>query len=39
MAADTPETSPTAILYNWILSEEGQKLVDKLGYASVLEVN
>ena len=39
MAADTPETSPTAILYNWILSEEGQKLVAKLGYASVLEVN
>ena len=39
MAADTPENSPTAILYNWILSEEGQKLVDRQGYVSILEVN
>ena len=39
MAADTPEDSPTARVYNWILSEEGQKLVDGQGYVSVLDVS
>ena len=39
MAADTPDDSMTSILYHWILSEEGQKLVAQLGYASVLEVD
>jgi phosphate transport system substrate-binding protein len=39
MAADTPEDSMTSVLYHWILSEDGQKLVDQLGYVSVLEVN
>lgn len=38
MAADTPEESMTAILYDWILSEDGQRLVSRMGYASVLEV-
>lgn len=37
-AADTPKNSMTDILYNWILSEDGQRLVSRLGYASVLEV-
>lgn len=38
MAADTPEQSMTAVLYRWLLSEDGQKLVARMGYASVLEV-
>lgn len=38
MAADTHENSMTAVLYDWILSEDGQKLVSRMGYASVLEV-
>ncbi len=38
MAADTPDDDLTSILYHWILSEDGQKLVSQLGYASVLEV-
>lgn len=39
MAADTPDDDLTSILYHWILSEDGQKLVSQLGYASVLEVD
>ena len=39
MAADTPADSPTARVYNWLLSEEGQKLVDAQGYVSVLDVS
>ena len=27
-----------SVFYHWILSQEGQKLVDQMGYASVLEV-
>lgn len=38
MAADTPEGSPTARVYHWLLSEEGQTLVDSQGYVSVLDV-
>ena len=38
MAANTPDDDLTSILYHWILSQEGQKLVDQMGYASVLEV-
>ena len=34
--ADAPEKSPNRILYNWLLSEEGQKLVAMEGYVSVL---
>lgn len=36
MDADTPADSPTAILYDWLLSQEGQNLVDAAGYVSVL---
>ena len=39
MAADTPEDSPTAILYHWILSDAGQYLVDQEGYVSVKDVD
>jgi phosphate transport system substrate-binding protein len=39
MAADTPEDSMTSILYHWILSEDGQKLANQLGYVSVMEVD
>lgn len=39
MAADTPDDDLTSILYHWILSEDGQKLVSQLGYASVLEAD
>lgn len=38
MAADTPEDSPTAVLYHWILSDAGQYLVDQEGYVSVQDV-
>lgn len=37
-AANTPDSSMTSILYDWILSEDGQRLVSRMGYASVLEV-
>ena len=39
MAADTPEDSPTARVYRWLLSQEGQTLIDKQGYVSVLDVS
>ena len=39
MAADTPEDSPTARVYHWLLSREGQALIDKQGYVSVLDVS
>jgi ABC-type phosphate transport system substrate-binding protein len=29
----------TSILYHWILSEDGQKLANQLGYVSVMEVD
>ena len=29
---DTPQDSPTRILYDWVLGSEGQKLVEELGY-------
>ncbi len=37
-AADTHPDSMTSVLYDWILSEDGQRLVSMMGYASVLEV-
>lgn len=37
MDADTPEDSPTAILYHWLFTQEGQDLVNAAGYVSVLE--
>ena len=37
-AAGLPENAPAKVLYDWILSEEGQKLVAHEGYVSVLDV-
>ena len=37
--ADAAEDSPNRILYNWLLSEDGQRLVAHEGYVSVIEVN
>lgn len=37
-AAGLPEDAPAKILYDWILSEAGQKLVAHEGYVSVLDV-
>ena len=37
MDADTPEGSPAAILFDWLLSQEGQDLVAHEGYVSILE--
>lgn len=36
IAADEPEDSPARILYNWMVSEEGQRLVEAEGYVSDL---
>lgn len=36
--ASARENSPNRILYNWLLSEEGQKLVAHEGYVSIMEV-
>ena len=38
MDARTPEESMTYVLYHWLLGEEGQRLVARAGYASLLEV-
>lgn len=37
--ADAAEDAPNRILFHWLLSEEGQKLVDHEGYVSILEVS
>lgn len=37
-AANLDEDSPAKVMYDWILSEEGQKLVAHEGYVSVLDV-
>ncbi len=37
MDSETPADSPTAILFDWLLSQEGQDLVAHEGYVSVLE--
>lgn len=37
MAEDQPEDSPTRILFDWILGEDGQRLVNQMGYAGVLD--
>ena len=36
--ADAAEDAPNRILYNWLLGEEGQRLVAQEGYVSILEV-
>ena len=38
IAADEPQDSPARKLYNWLQSEEGQYLVNSLGYVSVRDV-
>ena len=35
MAKDTPEDSPTRILYDWILGDSGQRLAEEMGYVPV----
>ena len=35
MAKDTPEDSPTRILYGWILGDSGQRLAEEMGYVPV----
>ena len=37
MDKDEAEDSPARILYDWLLGEEGQSLVAREGYASILE--
>lgn len=37
-AADTPADAPASILFDWILSDAGQFLVEQEGYVSVREV-
>lgn len=39
MDAATPDDSVTSVLYHWLLSEEGQRLVAHEGYVSVLEAD
>lgn len=36
--AGAADDAPNRVLYNWLLSEEGQRLVDHEGYVSILEV-
>ena len=38
IAASEPEDSPARVLYDWIVTEEGQKLVAAEGYVSELDV-
>ncbi len=37
MAADTAADSPTAVLFDWLIGPEGQSLVAKEGYVSILD--
>lgn len=37
MDAGTPQDSPTAVLFDWLLSQEGQDLIAHEGYVSVKE--
>ena len=39
IAHDTPEGSPTRILYDWLLSDDGQRLIAGEGYVAVKDVN
>ena len=36
--AGLPDDAPAKILYDWIMSEEGQRLVAHEGYVSALDV-
>ena len=35
IAKDTPQDSPTRILYDWVLGPDGQKLAQMEGYVPV----
>jgi phosphate transport system substrate-binding protein len=35
IGADEPQDSPARIMYNWLLSDEGQSLVSLEGYVSM----
>ena len=37
MDANAPADSPAAVLFDWLLSQDGQDLIDHEGYVSVLE--
>lgn len=37
IAADEEEMSPARVLFNWLVSEEGQRLVDMEGYVSIID--
>lgn len=37
-AAGLPEDAPAKIMYDWLLGEDGQRLVAHMGYVSVLDV-
>ncbi|MGI6072390.1 MAG: PstS family phosphate ABC transporter substrate-binding protein [Lachnospiraceae bacterium] len=39
IAAGLPDDAPAKILYDWIISEEGQKLIAHEGYVSIMDVN
>ena len=39
IAHDTPAGSPIRILYDWIMSEDGQRLIAREGYVSAMDVN
>lgn len=36
--AGEPKSAPNKVLFNWLLSEEGQTLIAKEGYVSILDV-
>jgi ABC-type phosphate transport system substrate-binding protein len=38
IAHSVPENSPIRILYNWIMSEDGQRLIAREGYVSAMDV-
>ncbi len=39
IAASAAEDSPARILYNWLQSEEGQRLIDHEGYVSAMDLS
>lgn len=39
ISAEEAEMSPARILFNWLASEDGQRLVDMEGYVSIIDFN
>ena len=37
IAADEPADSPARVLYDWLMTEEGQRLVAAEGYVSAMD--